>query len=128
MNGRLDSEGSTMRIDPTDGKGNEVLRREITRRELHVKENESTPVAEMKKQQEEDVQRAIEEFSKKLEKLRKIFRGEAEFKYDSELNMVIVKIKDTETGEIIRQIPPEVMVKIAKSINELLGILVDERV
>ncbi|AAD36200.1 MULTISPECIES: flagellar protein FlaG [Thermotoga] len=117
-----------MRIDPTDGKGNEVLRREITRRELHVKENESTPVAEMKKQQEEDVQRAIEEFSKKLEKLRKIFRGEAEFKYDSELNMVIVKIKDTETGEIIRQIPPEVMVKIAKSINELLGILVDERV
>jgi len=121
-------EGSTMRIDPTDGKGNEVLRREITRRELHVKENESTPVAEMKKQQEEDVQRAIEEFSKKLEKLRKIFRGEAEFRYDGELNMVIVKIKDTETGEIIRQIPPEVMVKIAKSINELLGILVDERV
>jgi len=117
-----------MRIDPTDGKGNEVLHREITRRELHVKENGSTPVAEMKKQQEEDVQRAIEEFSKKLEKLRKIFRGEAEFKYDSELNMVIVKIKDTETGEIIRQIPPEVMVKIAKSINELLGILVDERV
>jgi len=121
-------EGSTMRIDPTDGKGNEVLRREITRSELHVEANGSTPIAEMKKQQEEDVQRAIEEFSRKMEKLRKIFRGEAEFRYDSELNLVIVKIKDTETGEIIRQIPPEVMVKIAKSINELLGILVDERV
>ena len=117
-----------MRIDPTDGKGNEVLRREITRSELHVEANGSTPIAEMKKQQEEDVQRAIEEFSRKMEKLRKIFRGEAEFRYDSELNLVIVKIKDTETGEIIRQIPPEVMVKIAKSINELLGILVDERV
>ncbi|ABQ47628.1 flagellar protein FlaG protein [Thermotoga petrophila RKU-1] len=121
-------EGSTMRIDPTDGKGNEVFRREITRSELHVEANGSTPIAEMKKQQEEDVQRAIEEFSRKMEKLRKIFRGEAEFRYDSELNLVIVKIKDTETGEIIRQIPPEVMVKIAKSINELLGILVDERV
>ena len=116
-----------MRIDPTDGKGNTVLHGEITKRELHVNE-QSPSVSEMKRQQEEDVQKAIEEFSKKLEKLRKIFRGEAEFRYDGELNMVIVKIKDTETGEIIRQIPPEVMVKIAKSINELLGILVDERV
>ncbi|MCD6551808.1 flagellar protein FlaG [Thermotoga sp.] len=116
-----------MRIDPTDGKGNEVFHKEITRRELHV-EGKNTFVTETQKQQEKDVQRAIEEFSKKLEKLRKIFRGEAEFKYDDELNMVIVKIKDSETGELIRQIPPEVMVKLAKSINELLGILLDERV
>ncbi|PLV56160.1 flagellar protein FlaG [Thermotoga sp. SG1] len=116
-----------MRINPTDGKGNAVLHGEITKRELHMNE-QSSPVSEMKKQREEDVQKAIEEFSKKIEKLKKIFRGEAEFKYDNELNMVIVKIKDAETGELIRQIPPEVMVKLAKSINELLGILMDERV
>ncbi|PLV59858.1 flagellar protein FlaG [Thermotoga sp. KOL6] len=116
-----------MKIDPMDGRGNMVFHGEITRREIHVND-EKTPVVAMKKQQEEDVQKAIEEFSKKMERLRKIFRGEAEFKYDKEINMVIVKIRDTETGELIRQIPPEVMVKLAKSINELLGILMDERV
>ncbi|MEJ5256681.1 MAG: flagellar protein FlaG [Fervidobacterium sp.] len=70
----------------------------------------------------------IDLFKENLEKLKKIFRGEAEFKIDRDTNMVVIKIKDPETGEIIRQIPPELAVKLAKNIQELLGVLMDERV
>ncbi|HCI29637.1 MAG TPA: flagellar biosynthesis protein FlaG, partial [Fervidobacterium sp.] len=63
-----------------------------------------------------------------LDKLRKIFRGQAEFRIDRDVNKVVIKIKDSDTGEIIRQIPPELVVKISKSIQELLGLLMDERV
>lgn len=42
--------------------------------------------------------------------------------------MVVIKIKDPETGEVIRQIPPELAIKLAKNIQELLGVLMDERV
>ena len=44
------------------------------------------------------------------------------------MNKVVIKIKDPDTGEIIRQIPPEMVVKISKNIQELLGVLMDERV
>jgi len=70
----------------------------------------------------------LEIFKENFEKLKKIFRGEAEFRIDKDTNMVVIKIKDPETGEVIRQIPPELAIKLAKNIQELLGVLMDERV
>ncbi|MGB9613996.1 MAG: flagellar protein FlaG [Fervidobacterium sp.] len=70
----------------------------------------------------------LEIFKENFEKLKKLFRGEAEFKIDKDANMIIIKIKDPDTGEVIRQIPPELAVKLAKNIQELLGVLMDERV
>lgn len=85
--------------------------------------NARTTQKEITNKQEE-----IDLFKENFEKLKKIFRGEAEFKIDKDTNMVVIKIKDPDTGEIIRQIPPELAVKLAKNIQELLGVLMDERV
>ncbi len=76
------------------------------------------------KQKDED----LEIFKENFEKLKKIFRGEAEFRIDKDTKMIVIKIKDPETGEVIRQIPPELAIKLAKNIQELLGVLMDERV
>ena len=75
----------------------------------------------------EDVDKAIETIQKKMEKFRNIVKSEAEFKIDRKTGMVIVKIKDKETGEVVRQIPPEVVVRLARTIEEFLGMLFDER-
>lgn len=72
------------------------------------------------------VDEALKLLEEKLKKLSELFRGEAQFSFDKEIDRVIIKIKDKETGEIIRQIPPEVAVKIAKKVDELIGILFDE--
>jgi flagellar protein FlaG len=90
---------------------------------------EQTPVnGELKnilgKQKDED----LEIFKENFEKLKKIFRGEAEFRIDKDTKMIVIRIKDPETGEVIRQIPPELALKLAKNIQELLGVLMDERV
>ena len=70
----------------------------------------------------------VDVLKENLDKLKKIFKGQAEFKIDRDVNKVVIKIKDPDTGEIIRQIPPEMVVKISKNIQELLGVLMDERV
>jgi len=70
----------------------------------------------------------VDVFKENLDKLKKIFKGQAEFKIDRDVNKVVIKIKDPDTGEIIRQIPSEMVVKISKNIQELLGVLMDERV
>jgi flagellar protein FlaG len=62
----------------------------------------------------------------RLKKLSKIFRGEAKFEIERDLDIIIVKIIDKDSKEIIRQIPPEVSVKLAKALNDVQGILLDE--
>ncbi len=99
-----------------------------------IVKNEFKKPRELEKQNEEiknqnkPAPEEIETFKENLERLKKIFRGQAEFKIDKETNMVIVRIKDPDSGDIIRQIPPEVAVKLSKNIAELLGVLMDERV
>jgi flagellar protein FlaG len=84
---------------------------------------------EPKKQQEDlDLSKAMDSLKKTFERLSRFFKTEAQFAIERELNMIIIKIKDRDTGEIVRQIPPEVAVKIAKNLQELMGILFDEKV
>jgi len=122
-----------MKVNPTDGVGKLERNPAIVEETMNLRKSmEDAPSATVetgkpKIDDEKHLEDILKDFKKKLEKLKLIFRGEAEFSIDRDTNMVIVKIKDKETGEIIRQIPPEVVLKIAKSIEEFLGLLLDER-
>jgi FlaG protein len=48
------------------------------------------------------------------------------FRYDKELNRVIVQVLDAETHEVVRSIPPEEIVNALKQLRQLRGALVDE--
>lgn len=117
-----------MRIDPMD-RVNSIestqklspAKPHVVRAQNHVNEDEqvfgSTKIED-----------TLDDLRKALEKVRTFLKAEAQFTIDRELNMIIIKIKNVDTGEIIRQIPPEVAVKIAKNLQELIGVLFDERV
>ena len=47
---------------------------------------------------------------------------------DKDTNTVIVQVKDRETGETVRQIPPEAAMQVTRNIERLTGILVDKKV
>lgn len=94
--------------------------------QMHVKK--AAEETQKPQREEVDPSKAMESFKKMLEKLSRFFKTEAQFTIERELNMIIVKIKDVETGEIVRQIPPEVAVRIARNLQELIGILFDEKV
>lgn len=49
------------------------------------------------------------------------------FKIHERLNEVIVKVVDSETEEVIREIPPEKLLDMFANMLELAGLLVDER-
>ncbi len=49
------------------------------------------------------------------------------FSYDESLKRPIVRVTDLESGEVIRQIPHEVVIRVAKSIESFKGSMVDER-
>lgn len=48
-----------------------------------------------------------------------------QFEIDQDTNKVIVKVVDRNSGEVIRQIPNEEVVRISKVMGEMPGLLID---
>lgn len=46
---------------------------------------------------------------------------------DRSTNTVVVQVKDRDTGDTVRQIPPETAIQVARNIDRLTGILVDKK-
>jgi len=98
---------------------------EVKNANLKNPENSNQPIQkdEVMPDELDKVTKIIED---RLKKLSKIFKGEAKFEIERDLDIIIVKIIDKDSKEIIRQIPPEVSVKLAKALNDVQGILLDE--
>ena len=61
---------------------------------------------------------------------RDVLRGTTsrlEFEIDPDLHKVVIKILNGESGEIIRQIPAQEILDLAKNLDEPKGLLVRER-
>jgi len=77
------------------------------------------------------VTRSTEEIKKDLDAVNdqlKAMNRSIQFSIDNTTNEVIVKIVDQNTGEVIRQIPPENMVKIRDSLANMTGLIVEKKV
>lgn len=62
-----------------------------------------------------------------LNKVVSLYAAELKFTIDEVSGVDVVKVINTDTKEVIRQIPSEEMVKIAESIDRLQGLLVRQQ-
>jgi hypothetical protein len=53
---------------------------------------------------------------------------DVKFQVDTQLDRVIAKIVDSETGEVVREVPPEDLVELARRVTALVGAMFDRRV
>jgi flagellar protein FlaG len=59
-----------------------------------------------------------------MEKETTLLAGSSlEFSVDNDTNRIVVKVVDNETRELVRQIPMEEMLALAKAMNQLQGLL-----
>jgi len=74
------------------------------------------------RERKENLREAIEN----LNNLAVINGRSLNFSIDQELNRQIITVSNKETGEVVRQIPTEVVLRVAHSIEDLKGLLLDE--
>ena len=74
---------------------------------------------EMRKNMKEAVTRLNEQMEGNGRHLR--------FSLDEDIHRAVITVKNRQTGEVVRQIPTEVAVKMAHSIEDLKGLLFDEQ-
>lgn len=47
------------------------------------------------------------------------------FEMNNEINSMVIRVVDKDSGEVIRQIPAEELIQVAKTLNDLRGLVVD---
>ncbi len=109
---------------------NNIMDRSVSQGSQNVemqKQIEKSPIQQVKDQN----QQQLKELSKdELESLFKNMKEKFDYmnKYlkieiDNQLHQPVVKIIDKKTNEVIRQIPPEHLLELAKKLDELVGLL-----
>ena len=62
-----------------------------------------------------------------IAKLLQVDNPSLQFSLDQTSNKMVVKVTDKKTGELLRQIPSEDMLKIAESLDQLRGLFINEK-
>lgn len=79
-----------------------------------------TQKTEATRQQVEDAAKSVNEFLQPINK-------SINFSLDEDTGITVVKVIDIATKEVIRQIPSEEMLVIAKAIDQMKGLLVQQK-
>ena len=70
--------------------------------------------------------RKVEAMAKELNKALGEIQGDFSVSVDDTTGMVVVRITDATTGEIVKQIPPQQLLDADISMEKIIGILVDD--
>jgi flagellar protein FlaG len=69
------------------------------------------------------------EIEEAVERLNEQMRHEGRalaFSVDQKSSQTVITVKNSQTGEVVRQIPDETLLKVAHSLEDLKGLLYDE--
>jgi len=77
-----------------------------------------------------DAKEAQDRLNEAVERMNEHMRKNAynlAFSVDKEADKVVVKVKNLETGDVVRQIPNETALRIAHNIEDMRGLLQDQK-
>ena len=69
----------------------------------------------------------IEALAKELNSALAQIDGNYSVSVDNDTGMVVVRITDTETGELVKQVPPQQVLDVSISVEKIIGLLVNDQ-
>ena len=88
---------------------------------------EDDKVSNEKEIKEKEIKKQIKEIIEQLNKEMNILNTTIRFGFDDKIDEMYVTVIDTKDDRVIRQIPSEEAMRLAKKMRELIGILFDEK-
>ncbi len=68
----------------------------------------------------------VERYLSEIVNYTEVFNKRLRFSVNEELNQVVVKVIDSQTDKVIKEIPPEAVQRMHVRIREAIGLLIDE--
>jgi flagellar protein FlaG len=87
---------------------------------------ENKPAVENKPDPQE-ARRALKEATEHLNKQMTQNQRNLSFSVDDVSNKIVVTVKNTQNGEVVRQIPSEVALRVANNLENMKGLFKDEK-
>ena len=75
-----------------------------------------------------ELRRQLQEATEQLNQEMKRNQRDLSFSVDDAANKIVVTVKSTESGEVIRQIPSEAALKVAHNLADVRGLLEDKKI
>lgn len=85
---------------------------------------EKAPIRYDPEQQRQNLQEAIDRLNDQAERGQRNLH----FSMAEDVNRFVITVKNKQSGEVVRQIPDEVVLKVAQSIEQMKGLLWNESV
>ena len=80
-------------------------------------------VMQTQQENQQELQRAVDELQRKVQ----LSVSNLHFSIDNETGRTVVKVTDGATKEVIRQIPPEEILKLDKTLDKMWGLLLNKK-
>lgn len=121
-NVNVSAEGAQVQVEslpPVTGKGSNDNQ--------NNKQQDRAGVQSDKEIAPDKIKAAVEDLNKKVKQPSVIKHTQLSFKYHDETNRISITVTDSDTDEVIREIPPEKALDMLAKAWEMAGLLVDER-
>lgn len=90
---------------------------------INTLENSKKVSSQTKTLSPHELKIVINKINENVSKLNK----DVKFAYNETLKSLIVKVIDTKTGKVIREIPPQEVINLQKKLSEVVGIIFDSK-
>jgi len=101
---------------------------DVLPREARVLPDRQSRQVEVPAEQQKLSRQEIENQAKVLEKTFLAFNRRVQLSVNETINQVIIKVVDSETDKVIKEIPAEEIQHLIARIKETIGLLVDEKI
>lgn len=113
-----------MKVESVASTARNQVRSSFSPAEEVAKERKAVPLSIVGEEKNED-KVAAEEMLDRIKKLTEDGVYSVRFELDKDVEDVIIKLVDSKSGDLIRQIPPEEILGLSKKLRELRGLMVN---
>ncbi len=137
---RIESVDNIVTMDPFRTRkahgGSETTAPALTNQDKEVEHSQKTlqkqtrPTDEIKKEADE-IKKEAEEIKKGIEELNgqlATMNRSIQFSVDQGTHDIVVRVVDKQSGEVIKELPPESILRLRERMEELSGLMVEEQV
>lgn len=79
------------------------------------------------KEEASPVPDGLEKIAEEIQRYIREHRSVVDFSVDADLQMIVTRVLEKETGDVVRQYPPEAILEVMKQLRSQRGVLVDRK-
>ena len=111
-------------VDKVKPLGGESKRVDTDEKPAPQKAERKIASEEVKAYDDKQLEKVVQELNRNIN----VLNTKLSFSVDDKTGKTVIKISEKETNKVIREIPPEALLRVAAKLNEIIGMIFDKKI